>query len=184
MPQEVDLLLKPSATRIPHLSGLLAGDGFVGKQPSRRARPFCISQFTPWTSEELRAIRRCVRSAQRSVSGTKCPARLSRPRFSSEVNVRGIESPRATGSLHLLDVAGLPILIKRGFFRTVEPEDGEISSARGGGEPVAFFAFGGFGAEIEVRAAVGVLRGLVLQTERWEWLAVSQTRSILRFVER
>src|SRR5256885_9934871 len=63
LPQKVDLLLKPSATRIPHLNGLLAGDGFVGKQPSRRARPFCISQFIPCTSEELRAIRRCDRSS-------------------------------------------------------------------------------------------------------------------------
>lgn len=62
MPQKVDLLLKPSATRIPHLSGLLAGDGFVGKQPSRRARPFCISQFKSTTSEELRAIRLIRRS--------------------------------------------------------------------------------------------------------------------------
>jgi hypothetical protein len=57
MPQKVDLLLKSSVTRMPHLNGLLAGDGFVGKQPSRRARPFCLCRFNVRIYDELRAIR-------------------------------------------------------------------------------------------------------------------------------
>src|ERR1700754_4263569 len=87
-------------------------------------------------------------------------------------------------SVLLLEIAGLPALVEGGFGRAVEPDDGEIPSAGHRGEPVAFFALRSFRPEIEVRAAVSVLRRLVARTERGERLAVGETRSILRLVER
>src|SRR5205814_2173999 len=87
-------------------------------------------------------------------------------------------------SLHLLDVAGLPSLVDGRFSWAVEPEDGEISFAGDGGEPVGLFAHRCFGAEVEVRAAVGILRRLVARTERRERLAVGETRGGLSVVER
>jgi hypothetical protein len=70
------------------------------------------------------------------------------------------------GSLHLFDVTGLPTLVKGGFGRAVESDDGEIPSAGHRGEPVAFLGRGRFRPEIEVRAAVGVLRGLQAKSGR------------------
>jgi hypothetical protein len=63
---------------------------------------------------------------------------------------------KAVSSFNLLDVSRLPALVDGGFGRAVEPEDSEITSAGHSGEPVAFFACGCFGPEIEVHATVGV----------------------------
>src|SRR6185295_11851385 len=85
--------------------------------------------------------------------------------------------------IRLLDVSRLPTLVDGGFGRAVQAEDGEVSSSRHGGEPVGLFARGRFRPKIEVRAAVGILRRLVARTERGEWLAIGETRGVLRLVE-
>src|SRR5262249_17149816 len=68
--------------------------------------------------------------------------------------------PPAGASLDLLDVAGLPALVDRGFGRSVEPQDGEVALARDGAHPVVFLAAGGRGTEIEVVEPSGFCSGL------------------------
>ena len=63
--------------------------------------------------------------------------------------------------LHLLKVAGLPTLLDRGLGRAIQPKDGEIPLARHGRHPVAGLTLRRFGTEVEIRAAVVVLRRLI-----------------------
>src|SRR5712691_620280 len=87
-------------------------------------------------------------------------------------------------SLHSFDVAGLPTLVEGGFGRAIESDDGEIPLARRSGEPIAGLALGSFRTKVKVRAPVGILRRLVARTQRWEGLAVRETRGVLCIVER
>src|SRR6266851_1457983 len=68
-------------------------------------------------------------------------------------------------SIHLLDVARLPGFVDCGFGRAVESHDREIPLARHGREPVSSLALGCSWTEIEVSAAVSILRRLVARTE-------------------
>jgi hypothetical protein len=70
----------------------------------------------------------------------------------------------AAPALHLLDVCWLPTLVEGGFGRAVEPEDDEIPLARHSCSLVAGLARGCFGAEVNVRAAVVILRRLVARS--------------------
>jgi len=89
-----------------------------------------------------------------------------------------------TRLFHLLDVTRFPALVDRRLSGAVESEYGEISSAGHSGKPVAFFALRRFRSEVEIRAAVGVLRRLVTRTERGKRLAVGEIRSVFSLVER
>src|SRR6516225_12416395 len=88
-----------------------------------------------------------------------------------------------SSSLHLLNVSGLPALVDRSFGRAVKPEDGEVSLARDGREPVALFAFRGLGTEIDIRRAIGILCWFVTRTERRKWLTVREPRGVLSFIK-
>src|SRR4029077_10452041 len=87
-------------------------------------------------------------------------------------------------SVLLLYVSWLPTPVQRCLGGSVEPEDREISPARHGREPVGFIPSRSFGAEVKVRAAVGILSRVIARTERWERLAVGETRSVLSLIER
>ena len=132
-------------------------------------RPF--SRSAPNLGKGSRAVMSGLRSeAQRPVSAPPQPAGPSAKggkRTSDNARTSGADKaiPPGIGSqslLHPLDVPWDPALVEGGFGRAVEPEDGEVSSARHGGAPVALFAFGCLGSEVDIRAAVGVLRRLVL----------------------
>src|SRR5262245_39244949 len=82
------------------------------------------------------------------------------------------------------NVPRLPSLVDRGFSRRIEPENREVSLPRNGRQPVALVTRGRLGAEIDVRAAVGVLRRIVARTKRREVLAIGEVGGILRLVQR
>src|SRR5687768_13255051 len=84
----------------------------------------------------------------------------------------------------LLDIARLPTAVDGGLCRCVKPENGEEAAFRNGRKPVGLLALGCFRADIDVSAAVFILRGLVELAERGERLSVVQTGRILRFIKR
>src|SRR6266852_9913779 len=87
------------------------------------------------------------------------------------------------GSFHQSDVARLPTLVDCTFGRAVKPENDEIRLTRYGREPIALFAFRCFRTKVKVGAAIGILRRLFARAQRWERLAVRETRGVLCIVE-
>src|SRR5215471_9677951 len=85
-------------------------------------------------------------------------------------------------SLRPLDVTRLPALVDRGFGRRVQPQDGEVALAGDGGQPVGLLTLRCRRAEIEIRAAIGILRRHVPRAERRERLAIGETRRVLGLV--
>src|SRR5262245_55705947 len=86
--------------------------------------------------------------------------------------------------LDLLDVAGLPALIDGGLGRAVEPEDRKIALAGNSREPVAFLALGGIRTEIHDGRAICLHDRFVARAFRRERLAIGETGSVLRLIER
>ena len=76
-PEEPDLLADRSGVRIPHRGGLLAGDGTVANLHLRKRGPLADAIWGDGLTEELRAIRRWGRRAQRfGPRETLCPCSL------------------------------------------------------------------------------------------------------------
>lgn len=59
------------------------------------------------------------------------------------------------------DIPGFPALADHGLGRAVEPNDREIAFSWNSREPIRLPALRRFWAEIKIRAAVGVLDGLI-----------------------
>src|SRR6516164_7848563 len=60
-------------------------------------------------------------------------------------------------SLHFFDVPRYPRLVDRGFRRAVKSQDNEVALAWNRREPVTLVPFTGFGTEIDIGRAIGIL---------------------------